>query len=120
MSMYAAALTELIAVDGARGAAVVDSTTGMVLAHTTVVEFDLESAAAAITELVRAQGRALRMLGASDGIDDILVTLTTQHHIIRPLRSSPELFLYIVLDRAHSHLPLARQKAQDVDAKLSV
>ncbi len=118
MSIYDSALAELLTLDGARGAAVVDSTTGMVLGHATAVEFDLESAAAAITELVRAQGRALRTLGASDGIDDILVTLTTQHHIIRPLRSAPEHFLYIVLDRAHSHLPLARLKAQDVDAQL--
>ena len=120
MSIYAVALADLVALDGAIGAAVVDSTTGMVLARSIVTDIDLESSAAAITELVRAQGRALKMLGTSDSIDDILVTLTTQHHIIRPLRSTPELFLYIVLDRAHSHLPLARLKAQDVDAKLSV
>ncbi len=118
MSPYAASLADLIAIDGALGAAVVDTETGMVLAHTGD-GIDLDSASAATTEIVRAQGRALRTLAVTDTIDDILVTLTTQHHLIRPLRATPNHFLYLVLDRARAHLPLARIRLQDIDAQLS-
>jgi predicted regulator of Ras-like GTPase activity (Roadblock/LC7/MglB family) len=118
MSHFDTAISELLAIDGALGAAVVDTETGMVLAQIGS-GIDLDSASAATTEIVRAQGRALRSLAVSDQIDDILITLTTQHHIIRPLRSNPEYFLYLVLDRARAHLPVARIRLQDVDAQLS-
>ncbi len=113
---YPEALDDLLQIDGALGAAVVDADTGMVLAQRggTV---DLESASAATTEIVRAQGRALKMLSLQDDIDDILVTLTTQHHLIRPVRSNPQHFLYLVLDRSRAHLPVARIRMQDADAR---
>lgn len=119
MTPFAAALTEILTVDGVLGAAVVDTDTGMVLAQAGA-HIDLDSASAATTEIVRAQGRALRTLAIDDTIEDILVTLTTQHHLIRPLRSNPEYFLYVVLDRTRAHLPVARIRMQDVDAQLKV
>lgn len=118
MSQFDSAISELITIDGALGAAVVDIETGMVLAQTGS-GIDLDSASAATTEIVRAQGRALRTLAVDDRVDDILITLTTQHHLIRPLRTNHDYFIYLVLDRARAHLPLARIRVQDVDAQLS-
>lgn len=81
---------------------------------------DLEAAAAGNTEVVRAKLRTVKSLGLNDTIDDILITLTTQYHIIRPLAATPEVFIYLVLDRAKSNLALARIKVKEVDSKLEL
>lgn len=119
MSNLAQTLTELLTLDGAMCAAVVDSGSGMLLAQAGS-GLDLEVASAGNTEVVRAKNRTMKALGLDDSIEDILVTLTSQYHIIRPLRSNPEVFLYLVLDRAKSNLALARIKAKDCDTQIEL
>jgi predicted regulator of Ras-like GTPase activity (Roadblock/LC7/MglB family) len=119
MSTLDASLTQLLAVDGAMCAAVVDSSSGMLLGQIGT-GLDLEAAAAGNTEVVRAKLRTIKSLGLNEAIDDILITLTSQYHIIRPLASNPEVFIYVVLDRAKSNLALARLKAKDVDLALEL
>lgn len=111
-------LAALLAVDGAKAAAVVDSSTGMLLGEAGS-GLDLEVAAAGNTEVVRAKLRTVKSLGLNDEIDDILITLTTQYHVIRPISSNPEVFIYLVLDRAKSNLALARIKVKEVDASIA-
>jgi predicted regulator of Ras-like GTPase activity (Roadblock/LC7/MglB family) len=117
MSTISASLETLLAVDGAMAAALVDSSTGMLLGEAGS-GLDLEIAAAGNTEVVRAKLRTVRSLGLSDSIDDILITLSSQYHVIRPLAKNPEVFIYLVLDRAKSNLALARIKAKDVESSL--
>ena len=119
MSNMTQTLSELLTVDGALCAAVVDSASGMLLAEAGS-GLDLEVASAGNTEVVRAKLRTMKALGLDDAIEDILVTLTSQYHIIRPLRTHPEVFLYLVLDRAKANLALARIKAKDCDDKLEL
>ena len=110
-------LSQLLSVDGALCAAVVDSSSGMLLgsAGTGV---DMELAAAGNTEVVRAKNKTLQALGLQDTIDDILITLGKQYHIIRPLATKDGIFIYLVLDKARANLALARRKVQDIE-KLS-
>ena len=110
-------LRQLLSVDGALCAAVVDSSSGMLLgsAGTGV---DMELAAAGNTEVVRAKNKTLQALGLQDTIDDILITLGKQYHIIRPLATKDGIFIYLVLDKARANLALARRKVQDIE-KLS-
>lgn len=107
-------LKQLLAVEGAQCAAVVDSGSGMLLgsAGTGV---DMELAAAGNTEVVRAKNKTMQALGLQDSIDDILITLGKQYHIIRPMASKEGIFLYVVLDKARANLALARRKVQDIE-----
>ncbi len=62
----------------------------------------------------------LQALKLDDSIDDILITLGKQYHIIRPVASKAGLFLYVVLDKSKSNLALARRKVQDIEQALSL
>lgn len=112
-------VSELMGFDGVLGAALVDSNSGMTLAQAGNV-FDLEVAAAGNTEVVRSKMKTMKALGLKDEIEDILISLGKQYHIIRPVASQAGLFFYVVLDRARSNLALARRKVLDIENSLSM
>lgn len=112
-------LDELMTLDGAMCAAVVDSASGMMLGSAGS-GVDLEVAAAGNTEVIRSKMKTMRSLGLNDVIEDILITLGKQYHIIRPVATKPGLFFYVVLDKSKSNLAMARRKVQDVEAALTI
>ena len=83
MSNAEAALSKVLELDGAIAIAVVDYSSGLALVQKQAAPFDLELAAAANTEVIRAKLRAIEQLGLEDGIEDILITLGRQYHLIR-------------------------------------
>lgn len=118
MSTIQQTLDELLSLDGAMCAAIVDSTSGMMLGSAGS-GIDLEVAAAGNTEVVRAKGKVMRALGLNDVIEDILITLGKQYHIIRPSARKEGVFIYYVLDKNRANLAMARRKTADVDKDLS-
>ncbi|MEU5694401.1 hypothetical protein [Actinosynnema sp. NPDC020468] len=117
------ALREAMSVEGAMGVALVDYDSGMTLgALGGNALLDLEAAGAGNTEVVRAKLRTIASLQLDDTIEDMLITLTRQYHIIRPLAElkGSRLFLYLVLDRARSNLALARLHLRRVEQALTV
>lgn len=110
-------LSQLLSVDGALCTAIVDSASGMLLGSSGS-GVDMELAAAGNTEVVRAKTKTLKALGLDDVIDDILITLGKQYHIIRPLATKEGIFVYLVLDKARANLALARRKVQDVEKQI--
>ena len=112
-------MDELMTTDGAMCAALVDSGSGMVLGQVGT-GVDLEVAAAGNTEVVRAKMKTMQSLGLNDSIDDILITLGKQYHIIRPMVKQDGLFIYLVLDKSRSNLALARRKTADVEQALTL
>ena len=106
------ALKEAMNIDGALGASLVDWESGMSLGAVGGGKYlDLDVAAAGNTEVIRAKMRTMESLRLDDQIEDILITLAKQYHLIRLLKSSrtkPGLFLYLVLDRGKANLALAR------------
>ncbi len=110
-------LNEFLELDGAICAAVVDSNTGMILG-TAGNDANLELAAAGNTEVVRAKLKTMKALKMDDQIEDILITLGKQYHILRPIHSREGLFIFAILDKAKSNLALARIKIREIDAAI--
>jgi predicted regulator of Ras-like GTPase activity (Roadblock/LC7/MglB family) len=115
MAVDLSALTEL---SGFIGACVVDSETGMVMAVESRGTLDLELAAAGNTEVVRAKRRTIASLKLKDEIEDILISLKGQYHLIRLLKSNDRVFIYVALDRRQANLALARMTIQRVEETL--
>ncbi len=102
-------LEALVDIDGFVAAALVDSSSGLALASAGS-GLDLELAAAGNTEVIRAKRKVANALNLKDNIEDVLITLGKQYHILRPLDNNDELFLYLVLDRQKSNLAMARHE----------
>ncbi len=117
------ALKELMTIDGAIGVALVDYNSGMALGVLGgSKDLDLTVAAAGNTDVVRAKMRTIEMLNLKDGIEDILITLNNQYHLIRPVtgRSGKGLFLYLALLRTRANLALARHQLSRIEDELDV
>ncbi|MFI5911352.1 hypothetical protein [Dactylosporangium sp. NPDC051541] len=117
------ALKELMTIDGAVGVALVDYNSGMALGVLGgSKDLDLTVAAAGNTDVVRAKMRTIEMLNLKDGIEDILITLAGQYHLIRPVtgRSGKGLFLYLALNRQRANLALARHTLSRVEDDMEV
>ena len=111
-------LDQLNTLSGFIGAALVDSDSGMALAMHGGGNINLVLAAAGNTEVVRAKRRVVSQLGLDDTLQDILITLSTQYHLIRPLESNPLLFLYVALDRSRANLAMARHELKAFEKTL--
>jgi hypothetical protein len=116
-------LKEAMQIEGALGVALVDYTSGMALGTIgTSKDFDLSIAAAGNTDVVRAKLRTLEMLKLKESIEDILITLAGQYHIIRPLtsRNTQGLFLYLVLAKNRANLAMARHRLKSIEEELQM
>ena len=117
-----AALKEAMNIDGALGASLVDWESGMSLGTIGGGKYlDLDVASAGNTEVIRAKMRTMESLRLDDSIEDILITLTKQYHLIRLSRTSRNeqgLFLYLVLDRQKANLALARHALKRIEGEM--
>ena len=108
----------LSSIDGAMAIALVDYTSGMMLGSSGS-GINLEVAAAGNTEVVRAKLRTMDNLGLKGDIEDILITLHDQYHIIY-LVSEHKLFMYLVLSKERSNLAMARFKLRNLMAEMEL
>jgi len=113
-------ISNLTDIGGFIGACLVDSETGLMMASEGGGGLDLEAAGAANTEVVKAKLSAIEMLGLDDNIDDILITLGKQFHLIRPLENTPTVFLYVALDKKTANLGMARVQVKKVEQGLNL
>jgi len=113
----------MTSIEGVIGVALVDYTSGMALGTLGGgKELDLNVAAAGNTDVVRAKVRTMELLGLKDEIEDILITLGTQYHMIRLLkgRGKNGLFLYVALDKSRANLAMARHQLRGIEADLEI
>ncbi|MEU8841060.1 hypothetical protein AB0D97_18310 [Streptomyces roseus] len=113
----------MTSIEGALGVALVDYGSGMALGTLGGgKDLDLTVAAAGNTDVIRAKVRTMEMLGLNDDIEDLLITLGNQYHLIRLLRGrgTDGLFLYVVLNKANSNLAMARHQLKRIESALEI
>jgi hypothetical protein len=116
-----ATLEHLSDIDGFIAAALVDSDSGTSLGtNGGGNDFDVDVAAAVNTDVVQAMMEAVRKLELEDAIEDILITLDGQYHLIRPIDDRPSIFFSLALDRDKSNLAMARTSVADAGDDLEL
>ena len=114
------ALDELMDIDGAVGAAVVDYDNGMTLGTIGGRNLDMELAGAGTTEVVRSEYNIIHDLGLEDRVEDLLISLDSQYHLVRMCENHEDVFIYLVIDRSEGNLGLARRSIDQIDEKLEL
>lgn len=114
-------ISELNQIGGFIGACLVDAETGLMITSEGGDDtLDLEALGAAHTEVVKAKLAAIEMLGHEEQIDDILITLGGQFHLIRPLTDTPTVFICAALDKQAADLEVARAQLEKVEKTVSL
>lgn len=92
--------------DGYIACALIELDSGLTLSMDSKQSFDLEKASAYNSEVLQAKKRAIAALALNDVIEDILITLGKQYHLLRPAKN-PNYFFYLALDKK-GNLGMAR------------
>lgn len=77
------------------------------IAHSAKKDFDAEIASVFNLEVVKAKQKAAKELGLKSNIQDIMITLTDQIHII-DLSDNGEYFIYLAVDSSNANLGMTR------------
>lgn len=95
---------------GMMAVAIVDVSSGMALAsHSNSPNINPETAAAYNTEVVKQKQKAMSALKLQgETIEDILITLTNQLHLIK-LNPAGSKFIYLVVNSRETNLAIARE-----------
>jgi len=109
-------------INGFIAVSVTEVETGMSYCSLTVKpDFDPELASAYNLEVVKAKLNALKALGLNQKINDILITLTDQIHII-DVSEDGRYFIYLAVDSTKANLGLTRatlsKYKKDITSKL--
>jgi hypothetical protein len=119
MATLTDSMNSCMQIDGAIAAALVDFGSGMALAKVGS-GLNLDMAAAGNTEVLKAKMKTMAGLGLKDTIEDMLITLGTQYHLIRPIPHKQGLFLYLALDKVKGNLAMARFKLMEIEKSITV
>jgi predicted regulator of Ras-like GTPase activity (Roadblock/LC7/MglB family) len=106
-------------VNGVIATAVVDLESGMTLAaKSNRPDFDLAVASAYNSELVKQKMKIMRALNLKSSLEDMLLTLSDQFHLIKFLPGGTS-FLYLAADRSGTNLAILRNSVGKHVAELS-
>jgi hypothetical protein len=95
-------------VTGVIASAIVDLESGMTLAaKSNRPDFDLAVAGAYNSELVKQKMKIMRALNLKSTLEDMLLTLSDQYHLIRFLPGG-NAFVYLAAERASTNLAILR------------
>lgn len=118
--MPSTSIADASRIGGFIGACLVDGDSGLMLASEGGGKLDLNLVAALNTNFVKAKQNAINELGLNQHIEDILITLEKQVHLIRPLEQNRSMFVYVALDKANANLGMARIQLKNLEANLQL
>ena len=125
-SLARRALAGMLTLEGLLGCAVIDATTGLVLAREireprephSERPVDMNLAGAACAQTLRAHRMAARSMGLPDPVDEIMTSAGPRQQIIRTLSRYPDLFLVALLDKQRTNLALVRFQLMEIERGL--
>jgi len=95
----------------------VDLDSGMTLAVKSArADFDLTAASAYNSELVKQKLKIMKTLGLTGTIEDMLITLSDQIHLVKLV--GPNTFLYLAVDKKQSNIAIVRNAVNKHSAAL--
>jgi CheY-like chemotaxis protein len=106
-------------IDGYTASCLVDSTTGVILGVDGYVEgVEMQAAVEGFAELYRLKRDAVRAFVPDDDIDNIVITMSRQLHVLHAVAADKSCFLYVIVERlgnlAHvTHALAAAEAALD-------
>jgi hypothetical protein len=120
-SAAASTVAAIAALEGVLACAIVDSSTGLLVAQQGRDDpsLPLGLAAAAGAKVLRSHQQASRDLGLTQPVDEIITTAGPRHHVLRTLSRHPGLFLFAVLDKHRTNLALTRYKLTEAEQGLT-
>ena len=113
-------MEQAMQIDGAIAASLVSLESGMALGKESKNRnFNLDVASAGNTEVVQSKLKVMNLLDLkNEKIEDILITLSTQYHLIRLLGSDNSLFLYLALEKDKANLAMARHQLKALEKQV--
>lgn len=108
-------LSRLERVDGFLGAALYDIDAGVCVSAVDAGAGEVERVVAGHVELLEAKRRTISKMQLEDQLEDIVITLGRQYHLLRLCRRRPQLFFFLTLDRSRANLAMARYLLSDVE-----
>ncbi|MGB3466210.1 MAG: hypothetical protein WBA74_13110 [Cyclobacteriaceae bacterium] len=100
-------INEAQEIDGVHAVTVVEISSGMTLGSFSNGKVDPEIASAYNVEVVKAKLKAIEALGLKETIDDILITLTSQYHLINCSENGGHM-IYLAADKGKANLAMLR------------
>lgn len=105
-----AIINKLAALEGVIAVAIVDYESGMIMSsQVNDPAFDLEVFAATGSNIIGAKKRTIKMLDNDDYIHDIVISMTSQYHLLCPCTQKENMFIYMVLNRETGNLSSSRR-----------
>ena len=108
--------------NGVHAVTVVEIESGMALGTFSTGKLDPEIASAYNVEVVKAKLKAIEALGLKESIDDILITLSSQYHLINCTENGAHM-IYLAADKDKANLAMlrniVRKGAESIKTQLS-
>ncbi len=82
--------------------------------------YNLELAVAGNSEVIKSKLKVMKMLGINEKIENILITICSEFHLIRLSANKTHLFLYLSLLKNKGNLALERYKLSDIENQLMI
>lgn len=108
-------LRVLESTDGFLGATLLDMDQRKVVAALDPANRHIADAALAHTDLVNAKKRTIAALQIDDVLEDIVISLSSEYHLLRPSRRQPQLLFFVALDRRRANLAMARYQLSNLE-----